>query len=102
MTSVTRTVGGSSCLLCRSIIIFNQHHDGVCCYYILRVLHLGYPVAVPAAAFYQSFCNHTEEGPLDQEACVTRRISNRTFREHASLRELAIIELSGSTRHYVN
>ena len=64
MTSVTRTVGGSSCLLCRSIIIFNQYHDGVCCYYILRVLHLGYPVAMPAAAFYQFIKTHYTMGKL--------------------------------------
>ena len=47
-----------------------------------------------------SFCDHAE-GPLDQEARVTGRVSNGTFREHASLREPAM-ELSGSMRHHVN
>ena len=47
----------------------NQHHDGVCCYYILRVLHLGYPVAMPAAAFYQDMLKRPY---LFVRACLLR------------------------------
>ena len=48
MTSVTRAVGG--CLLCRSIAIFDQHHDG----FVAAAL----PDAVLAPTFYQFIKTH--------------------------------------------